>query len=127
MRKLLNEKGATLPYTLLLFFLLQVFIFLGVNIYLSKYTTANDLAQYYETKTVELLALKSIIPQISHSDLEPIQGSYSSSFGLVQYEATAGEEIVELNLTTIKKDGSSFSSHFLYNKENNTIEHVVEQ
>jgi hypothetical protein len=121
----MNEKGAVYPYVLLFFIILQAAIVWGTGIYLSRYQTSKELANYYETKVMETLALKKILANAP--DVENGQKVYQYSKGKVEYVTKPYEDpqYVILQLTTIKRNGTSFTSSFLYNKHNGKIEKAL--
>jgi hypothetical protein len=122
---MMNEKGAVYPYVLVFFIILQAAVVWGTGIYLSRYQTSKELTNYYETKVMETLALKKILANAP--DIESGPKTYPYSAGKVEYTTKPYEDpqYVILQLTTIKGNGASFTSSFLYNKNNGKIEKAL--
>ncbi|MBE3569764.1 MAG: hypothetical protein IMW92_06495 [Bacillales bacterium] len=121
----MNEKGAVYPYVLLFFIIIQAVIVWGTGIYLSRYQTSKELANYYETKVMETLALKKILANAPN--IESGQKEYHYSAGKVEYTTKpyGDPKYVILQLTTNKRNGTSFTTSFLYNKHNGKIEKAL--
>ncbi|KKB37272.1 competence type IV pilus minor pilin ComGG [Bacillus thermotolerans] len=108
-----DERGVLLPYVLLLFIMVSSIAVFGTSVFVSKQQTASLLADYYETKVMELMVLERILPAVQPD--VPVSGIFSTNEGEVRYAAVPneGEEQVVIHLKTEKK-GASFSSKVVY-------------
>lgn len=122
----MNEKGAIYPYVLLVFIILQAAIIGGTGIYLSRYQSSVELANYYETKVMEMLALKKILG--SGPEVDDGKKVFEYSVGKVEYmfKPYKDPKYAILKLTTIKRNGTSFTTSFLYNKNSGKIEKALD-
>lgn len=120
-----NEKGVLLPYTLLLFTVVCTAAIFGTGIFVSKQKTALFLADYYETKVIESMALQEILPLLEQGI--PLSGSYYTNRGEVVYAAqpNEGEELVVVHLKTNKLD-SRFSTKVIYSMTEREIIQWIE-
>lgn len=120
-----NEKGALLPFTLLLLTVVCTTAVFGTGIFVSKQKTALFLTDYYETKVMELMALQAVFPLLENQ--EPVSGSYYTNHGEVVYAAAPNPEevTVVIHLRTVKAD-TRFASKVIYNMADREIIQWVE-